>query len=515
MKQLTSLDAQFLAVESARTYGHVSGLAIYDPSTAPGGTLGREDVCRLVAERIHMLPPFRWKLAEVPFGIDHPYWVEDEDFDLDFHVREAAIPPPGDDRTLAEVVARIVARPLDRAHPLWELYLIHGLPNDRVAVLTKVHHAAVDGVSGAEILGMLVDLEPEGRKLPARPDEGTGERVPGQLEMLGRGLLGVPRQPWRAAKALSSLPMLADVPGVQQLPGVQLLGRMTTRAMKAVPGIDAADILEPPPVSVPTTRFNGGITPHRRFSFGSLALDRVKAIKNELGISVNDVVVSLCATAVRDYLLERDELPDEPLVAMVPVSVRRPEEMGTFGNKVSAMIVPIPTNVADPRKRLLTAHETLMVAKTRHKAVPASIMQDVTQFIPPAVHARASRLTMQLAARVGPPMLNLVISNVPGPPMPLYLAGAQLEAHYPVSVITDGVGLNITCMSYRDHIDFGIVVDRDMADDAWELMEAHRHALLELDEAICGPPRTGRRVLPSKDGSHASVRQPEASSSNA
>jgi WS/DGAT/MGAT family acyltransferase len=519
MQQLTSLDAQFLAMESARTYGHVSGLAIYDPSTAPGGTLAREDVCRLVGERIHLLPPFRWKLAPVPLGIDHPYWVEDEDFDLDFHIREAAVPPPGDDRALADVVARLVARPLDRAHPLWELYLIHGLPGGRVAALTKVHHAAVDGVSGAEILGVLVDLQPEGREITDRPEEGSVERTPRQLEMLGRGLLGVPLQPVRAAKALATLPMLSDVPGVQQLPGVRLLNRVTTKALNLVPGLDAADILERPPVSgVPTTRFNGKITPHRRFSFGSLQLDRIKAIKNELSISVNDVVVALCASAVRHYLLVRDELPDEPLVAMVPVSVRTPEEMGTFGNKVSAMIVPIPTNVADPRERLLTAHAVLATAKTRHQAIPASLMQDVTTFIPPAVHARASRLTMRLAASMGPPMLNLVISNVPGPPMPLYLAGAQLEAHYPVSVITDGVGLNITCMSYRDHVDFGIVVDREMADDAWELMEAHRHALLELDEVICGPrtaDRVGQRVLPSDHGSRSSARHTEASSSHA
>jgi WS/DGAT/MGAT family acyltransferase len=513
MRQLTSLDAQFLAMESARTYGHVSGLAIYDPSTAPGGRLGREDLCRLVGERIHMLPPFRWKLAEVPFGIDHPYWVEDPDFDLDFHIREAAIPPPGDERTLADVVARIVARPLDRAHPLWAIYLIHGLPEGRVGVLTKVHHSAVDGVSGAEILSALVDMSPEGRDpkdLPPRPDDMSGERMPSQLELLGRGLLGVPRQPVRALRQLPKIPNLADVPGVQQLPLIGRIGRMSVRAHNLLTSGDAAHILEPPPVNVPTTRFNGAITPHRRFAFGSLSLDRVKAVKNELGISVNDVVVTLCATAVRDYLLERDELPDQPLVSMVPVSVRTPEQIGTFGNRVSAMVVPIPTNEPDTRTRLMKAHEVLSSAKTRHKAIPASLMQDVTKFIPPAVHARASRLTMQLAASVGRPMLNLVISNVPGPPMPLYLAGAQLEAHFPVSVITDGVGLNITCMSYRDHIDFGIVVDREMVDDAWDLMRAIERAMDEIDGTVCGTP-----PVPWKHGSRTSARHEEASPSHA
>ena len=204
-----------------------------------------------------------------------------------------------------------------------------------------------------------------------------------------------------------------------------------------------------------------------------------------------DVVVALCATAMRTWLLERDELPDEPLVTMVPVSVRTAEEMGSFGNRVSAMIVPVPTNEPDPRKRLLKTHDVLKDAKTRHKALPANVMQDATQFIPPALFTRANRVVAQLAGGVRP--LNFVISNVPGPAVPLYLAGAQLVANYPVSVITDGVGLNITCLSYRDHVDFGIVVDRDMVDDAWPLMNAVRTGLADLDAVVCG-----KRVEPSR-----------------
>src|SRR3954465_8600461 len=182
MRQLTSLDAQFLGVESARTFGHVGGFAVYDPSTAPGGELTVKDLCRLVGERLDLLPPFRWRLVQVPFGIDLPYWVEDPDFDLDFHIRESAVPPPGDDRRLAETVARIFARPLDRNHPLWELYLIQGLAGGQVALLTKIHHSVVDGVSGNEILSVLLDSSPEGRELPAgRPPK--PDRVPGELSM--------------------------------------------------------------------------------------------------------------------------------------------------------------------------------------------------------------------------------------------------------------------------------------------------------------------------------------------
>src|ERR687895_2537673 len=179
MRQLTPLDAQFLAVESSRTYGHVGGLAVYDPSTAPRGTLGIPELCALVSERLHLLPPFRWKLAQVPLGLDLPYWVEDEDFDIDFHIRESAVPPPGDDRRLARTVARIFARPLDRSRPLWELYVIHGLEGGRVAHLTKVHHSVVDGVSGNEILSVLLDQSPEGREIPPPDDGSAGERVPG------------------------------------------------------------------------------------------------------------------------------------------------------------------------------------------------------------------------------------------------------------------------------------------------------------------------------------------------
>jgi diacylglycerol O-acyltransferase len=492
MRQLTSLDAQFLGVETARTYGHVGGLAVYDPSTAPGGKLEIGDVCRMVSERLHMLPPFRWRLVEVPFGIDLPYWVEDPAFDLDFHIRESAVPPPGDDRQLGETVARIFARPLDRSRPLWELYLIHGLEGRRVAMLTKLHHSMVDGVSGNEILGVLLDSTPEGRELPPKPAGEPGERVPGDLEMLGRGLLGVPRQPWRALRSLpSALPNLTDLPGAKAFPVVPKLAEALSRARG-----DDASILEVTTARPPKTSFNGRVGPHRRFAFGSLSLDTVKRLKNELGITVNDVVVALCATAVRNWLLERDELPKEPLVAMIPVSVRTEEEAGTYGNRISTMIVPIPTNVKDPRKRLMRAHQYLRGAKDRHEALPADLLTDATSFIPPAVAARAARTTMDILGRTRPP-LNLVISNVPGPRESLYCAGAELQANFPVSVVIDGVGLNMTVMSYRDHVDFGIITDRDQVDDAWALMDGTAAALDELERAVCGKRRAagnGRRA---------------------
>jgi diacylglycerol O-acyltransferase len=494
VRQLTSLDAQFLAVESGRTYGHVGSLCVYDPSTAPGGELTIKDVCHMVSERLHLLPPFRWRLVNVPLGLDLPYWVEDPDFDLDFHIRESAIPPPGDDRKLAETVSRIFARPLDRSRPLWELYLIHGLPDGRVALLTKVHHAVVDGVSGNEILSVLLDPSPEGKEIPPRPVRRFGERVPGELEMLARGAAGLPRQPLRALKALpSTLPALTEVPGANAFPIVPRLskGLSKLRGLAGAPTGD--DILEITSARAPKTSFNGRISPHRRFAFGSLSLDAVKDIKNELGITVNDVVVTLCASAVRRWLLDRDELPQAPLVAMVPVSVRAPHEAQAFGNRISAMIVPIPTDVADPRLRLKRAHELLRGAKANHAALPASLLTDATSFIPPAVAALAARTAIDVLSRTRPP-LNLVISNVPGPRESLFCAGAKLEDMFPVSVVVDGVGLNMTVMSYRDRLDFGIVTDQGQIPDAWPFIEHLHTALEELQTVLQRPGRTVRTV---------------------
>ncbi|HEV3379174.1 MAG TPA: wax ester/triacylglycerol synthase family O-acyltransferase [Thermoleophilaceae bacterium] len=480
MRQLTPLDAQFLAVESSRTYGHVGGLAIYDPSTAPGGTLGIPEICRLVSERLHMLPPFRWRLVQVPLGLDLPYWVEDEDFDLDFHIRESAVPPPGGDEQLANTVARIFARPLDRSRPLWELYLIHGLAGGRVALLTKVHHAVVDGVSGNEILTVLLDPSPEGRQIERPSEEPAAGRKPGDLEMLGRGVAGLARQPLRALRSVpTALPNLTELPGANAFPGVPALSRALTGARRALGGPQDPGILEVTGARPPRTCFNGPISAHRSFAFGSVSLDTVKAIKNAAGVKVNDVVVSVCAGAVREFLLERDELPEDPLVAMVPVSVRAEDEQGTFGNRISTMIVPIPTDVADPARRLERAHELLRSAKEHHAALPADLLTDASAFVPPAVAALAARTTVGILGRTRPP-LNLVVSNVPGPRSPLFIAGARLEAHYPVSAVVDGVGLNMTVMSYLDHMDFGVVADRDQLPDVWPLLRGARREVEAL-----------------------------------
>jgi diacylglycerol O-acyltransferase / wax synthase len=482
LRQLTSLDAQFLAVESARIYGHDAFLGIYDPSTAPDGRLDMETVTRLLETRMHLLPPLKWRLVPVPLGLDLPYWIEDPDFDLDFHVRETAVPSPGDDRTLAETAARLFGRPLDRGRPLWEFYVIHGLTGERVAILTKIHHSVVDGISGNEIMAALLDPEPTGRVFDAAPaDPPAPPAMPRDREMLLRGLRGLPRQPLRALRSLpTTAPAFPDLPGATALPGVPTLGRMYSRARRALGSDESAGVLEVTTARPPRTPFNGPVSAHRRLAFGSLSLDAVRQVRRAFGTTVNDVVVTLCAGAVRDWLLERDALPDDPLVAMIPMSVRKRDERGTWGNRISMMIVPIPTDEPDPAKRLQRTHELLRSAKERHSALPASLLTDATAFIPPAVASLAARNTVDILSRTRPP-LNLVISNVPGPRTSLYCAGAEMVSNFPVSVIVDGVGLNITVVSYKNRVDFGIVGDREQIDDAWDFLDGAAHALRELE----------------------------------
>src|SRR3954465_10677188 len=254
MRQLTSLDAQFLALETARQTGHVGGLAILDPSTTATGQLTCNDLQVLLAEGLPLLPPLRGRLAEVPLGLDYPYWVEDDAFAPEFHIREIGLAPPGTDSQLAEQVARIFSRPLDRNRPLWEIYLIHGLPDGRVAVLTKIHHALIDGMSGAEIMGLLLDLSPEGREVTVPDRWGDDEPPPGELGMFARALMGLPRYPLRALRSLpAAAPNLEETP-FATLPGAGTVGRLA-KAVRARNGGAAREKMV-----APKTSFNGRVS---------------------------------------------------------------------------------------------------------------------------------------------------------------------------------------------------------------------------------------------------------------
>jgi WS/DGAT/MGAT family acyltransferase len=498
MRQLTSLDAQFLALETRRQTGHVGSVAILDPSTTATGSLGMTDIEALITDRLPLLPPLRRRLLEVPLGLDYPYWVDDADFDLHFHVREIGLPAPGSDAQLAEQVARLVSRPLDRARPLWELYLISGLQSGHVAMFTKIHHAVIDGLSGAEILGLLLDLTPEIRQIEPSGPWGDNAPVPSDLEMLVQGLAGAARYPLRALRALpSALPNLEDTQ-FKAIPGMATIGRLASRAQQAFTRHEGA--VQRTHLEAPKTSFSGRVSAHRRFTFGQLSLDDVKTVKNAHACTVNDVIVSICAGAVRRWLVAHEELPDDPLVAQIPVSVRTQEQMGTYGNQIMLMAAPLMTNVADPVERLAATHDALGDMKQRHRALPASLLADANHFIPPAVFSRAARLTFGIAtSRPGRPVWNLVISNVPGPQFPLYLAGARLEANYPVSVITHGMGLNITVMSYMGHLDFGIVADREQMPDVALLMGWLREELRLLVATVPPDPvGTSKPAAPAR-----------------
>lgn len=465
MRQLSGVDASFLNIETPSTPMHVASISIID-----GEAFDFEKARAHIQSRLHLLPPFRWKLVEVPFGIDHPYWIEDPDFDLDFHLRRIALPAPGDDQQLAEQVARIHGRALDRSRPLWEIYFIENVHGKDVGVLTRLHHAAIDGASGAEILTTLLDLSPEPDEVEAEVPESEPDRLPSQLEMLARGTFGVVTRPAHAMRTLRHT--------AQALPAV---GRQVSETMSRIMPEEQA--MARPKVQAPPTPFNAQITPHRRFAFGSVSLDTVKAIKNARGTTVNDVVMAACAGALRRYLLERGELPDRQLQAMVPISVRTDGDEGTMGNKVTALVAMLATDHDDPLERLDQTHAAMEVAKDRN-AVPADLLSDYSQFATPAVGARAARVVarLRLADRFRPPV-NLVISNIPGPNYPLYYAGAKLLHLYPVSAIVDGIGLNITLQSYLGSLDFGLVSTPEMVPDLWDLLDLLVDEFAELASA--------------------------------
>lgn len=455
IRHLSALDAAFLAMETSTSTGHTASWSVLDPSTAPE-ELTLERVSAMLESRLHLVPVMRQRLMHVPLGIDQPVWVDDEHFDIGYHVRELALPSPGSPAQLAEQLSRIHARPLDRSRPLWETYLISGLGDGTigggtVGVYTKVHHAVIDGASGAELLTVLFDLTPEGR-----PDEAAEPFVPRQppssLGLGARAVGRLARRPWDvtrvAVDSARALPALGPVIGTA-------LGR----------GREEGKVLAPATrLTAPQTPLNVSISPHRRFAAISLSLPDVKHVKNTFGVSVNDVVLSICAGALRSWLEAHDALPDAPLVAMVPVSVRT-SKPDFEGNQVSAMLADLPTNVADPAARLEVAHRATQVAKAQQAAIPQGLVDEVTEFAVPALTGRVARVWFASTVMNRLPAFNVVISNVPGPNIPIYFAGARLLAHYPLSAITNGLALNITVVGYADGLHFGLVGAREVLPD--------------------------------------------------
>jgi diacylglycerol O-acyltransferase / wax synthase len=484
VKQLTGVDLSFLMMETANTYGHVNSLSIYD---RPSDDF---DPFTVVRERLGImvghLEPLRRKVVEVPFGLDRPYWVEDADFDLDFHVRHLGLAPPGAADQLAEQVARIVGRRMDRSRPLWEAYVIEGLADGRWALLQKTHHATIDGASGVIMLKMFTD-ESRDAEWGVVAREWSGESPPSSAQMLQTAAANILMNPIRGARlSLGVVRDLADAAGLDSLGGIARRARTTLDAVvkRSRPASDQSTRVSLPLTPAPPTPWNKSVSAHRRFAMRSTSLENLKRLKDATGGTLNDVVMAICAGALREYLIEHGALPDRPLRAMVPVSIRTGNERDPWTNRVSGLVADLPTNCADPIERVALCRQAMNAAKSQFDLMPAEALGQAADYASPVVAASAIRLVsrLRLADRVNLP-INVVISNVPGPRHALYFAGAKLDAYIPVSTISDGVGLNITVHSYGDRMDFGLISDRDLVPDLWHMADLHIAEVERLFEA--------------------------------
>lgn len=487
MKQLTGLDVSFLVMETPNTYGHVNGLSIYERPSPDFDPF--TEVRNRMNIMVDHLEPLRRKLVEVPFELDRPYWIEDADFDIDFHVRHLGLAPPGAADQLAEQVARIIGRRMDRSRPLWEAYVIEGLADGRWALLQKTHHATIDGASGVIMLKMFTDDAPD-EVYAYEHKPWVGEEPPSRGEMLQRAARNIALNPLRGMRlGLGMVRDVADAAGVASVSDAvstarKQLGAIGRRNDPSHASENDGASVSIPLSSAPPTPWNNSVTPHRRFAMRSMQLSNLKRLKESTGGTLNDVVMAICAGALREYLILHDALPDEPLRAMVPVSIRTGEEEDPWTNRVSAIVAELPTNCDDPLERVALCREAMQAAKRQFELVPAEALAEATTYTSPVVAASAIRLVsrLRLADRMNSP-INVIISNVPGPRDPLYFAGAKLDAYIPVSTISDGIGLNITVHSYEDRMDFGLISDRELVPDLWSLVDMHIDEIHRLFEA--------------------------------
>lgn len=461
MQRLTGLDAAFLALETPTAHMHVMATMVLDPSDVPGG-LDIDRVRALISERLPRLAPFRRRVVEVPFGLHHPLWVEDPSFDLDYHVRHAAIPAPGGPHQLAEFTADIAGRPLDRRRPLWELWVVEGLERGHVGVISKMHHATIDGVLGVELMSEIFDLEPAPAPQPTSDEPFHPERVPSDVEMLAGAVTSLARRPLRLLRA----------------------GRNLVRsAVRVVQRLRSEDVTAAMPLTGPPTPLNGPLTPHRKVAFSSVSLDDVKAVKRAFGATVNDVVLAVCAGALRRYLEQHGGVPDKPLVVAIPASVRTEDERGVMGNRVSTMFATLATNLEDPGERLEAERAVMTGAKQVHDDIGGQTLHEWAEVAAPMMFSRGMRLYERFLEGRHPPIINVIASNVPGPAFPLYFAGARLVNLYPLGPVLAGAGLNITVLSYLDSVGFGFIACRELAPDLHTIADAVPEALAELTKA--------------------------------
>jgi WS/DGAT/MGAT family acyltransferase len=457
LRQLTPREVMFVGGETSKVYQHTAGLILLDASHRPA--FGFDAFRRHVEERLDSVPHFRWKLHEVPLGLDLPYWVADENFSYDRHIRRIAVPSPGDHEALGDTVAYLYSRHLDRNKPLWEIWFIEGLADGRFAVVQKMHHCMMDGTGAVKLMDFMWDLEPDAAPRPVDP-------------AIAKALPGEAPEPWQqslnAAMRLSSMPMKI---------GREILDAARHSVSKRLSGKD--DSHRSP--TAPRTIFNADISSERGFVFGSLPLRDIKAVKKHFDVTLNDVVLAVVSGSLRDYLLERAALPDEPLRTSIAVSLRTDTD-DEFSNRVTTASVTLATELADPVERLRTIAAEDVAAKAEARGGGKGVLEFV-QLLPPVLVNVIMNMTPaeQVPRLAG---VNVVVSNIRGSPTPMYVAGARVTAIYPMSIINPGGGLNITCISYADAVHFGATVEPNLIPEPWRIIQGMHKALGEYGAAI-------------------------------
>ena len=496
MLQLSGQDASFVYLETPHTPMHIGSVGIYDPSTAPGGFVRFKDVLNFIGSRLGGARSFRQRLVRVPFDLDHPYWIEDPEFDIEFHVRHIALPKPGDWRQLCIQVARLHARPMDLSKPLWEFTIVEGLDNvpglppGCFALVSKVHHAAIDGMSGVEMSAAVHDLDAS-MTPPRTQDDWQPENMPNVADLLARSYLNSLTQPMRIMETIGR-----SLPGMAKLTAQVGKGDVSIRDTRPAP----------------KTRFNGKVSAHRVFDAVPLKLADIRAIKETIaGATVNDVILAIVGGGLRAYLESKGELPKETMTAMAPISVRGEGEKAALGNLVSAMVVGLGTHIADPVERLRFVHDAAVNSKAMTNAVGAKTLADYSQLIPSGLAGLAARLYTRVgAANAHAPVFNCVVTNVPGSRVPLYFCGAKMVAMYGTGPVFDGMGLINPIYSYGDTIAISFTSDRDMMPDPENYAAALRASFDALREATLSAPAkqpaAPRAVVPKKPAAKAKAK---------
>ena len=467
LDRLSVVDNSFLAQEKESSHMHVGGLMIFE-----GPPPSREDFIRGISSRLHLVPRYRQKLAVPRFQMGRPLWVDDPRFNIDYHVRHTALPAPGSIEQLRSLAGRIFSQRLDRSKPLWETWLVQGLEDNRFALISKTHHSLIDGVAGVDLTTVLFDLTPVPPEIPSDVPEWTPSAEPTDAQLIAEGVKGIVKRPVDLAS--------------RALRAVQHPQRTAAEAREAAEGI--GEVVWAGLNPAPETPLNVPIGPHRRLYWVKSSLADFKAIKDELGGTVNDVVLAVVTGALRRWLRARGVRTEGlELRALVPVSIRSSDDSGQLGNRIAAMRGPLPVYVQDPVERLRIVSEAMRGLKESKQALGAEVIAGLQDFAPPTLLAQASRLNFSTR------LFNSIVTNVPGPQFPLYIQGRELLELIPVAFLPEDHALAVAIMSYNGALTFGLLGDYDAMPDIDEIGD---HIIASLDELLeaAGATKPGARA---------------------